>query len=91
MNTYREQELENKAKEKINEYSAAATSAIQESEEKAKDRVAELEKKFRQGQEQVRQAVSNVDKQLHQNPWPIVSAVAIGAIFFGFLLGRRND
>jgi ElaB/YqjD/DUF883 family membrane-anchored ribosome-binding protein len=94
MNTYtKEKDLENTAKEKINEYASSADAAIRQGESKAKESVAELEKKLRQGQEQLRQAVSTVDKQLHQNPWPIVSAVAIGAIFLGFILGtsRRND
>jgi ElaB/YqjD/DUF883 family membrane-anchored ribosome-binding protein len=91
MNTYREKELENAAKEKISDYASSAESAISQGEGRAKEAVAELEKKFRQGQEQFKQYASSVDKQLHQNPWPIVSAVAIGCVFLGFLMGTKKD
>jgi ElaB/YqjD/DUF883 family membrane-anchored ribosome-binding protein len=93
MNTYREKELENAAKEKISDYASTANTAIRQGEERAKDTVADLERKVRQGQEQLRNAVSNMDKQLHSNPWPIVSAVAVGCIFLGFIMGtsKRND
>jgi ElaB/YqjD/DUF883 family membrane-anchored ribosome-binding protein len=94
MNTYKEKELENAAKEKINEFGSSATSAIRQGEERSKDAIAELERKLRQGQDQIKQVASTVDKQLHSNPWPIVSAVAVGAVFLGFIMGtssRRND
>jgi ElaB/YqjD/DUF883 family membrane-anchored ribosome-binding protein len=93
MNTYKEKELENSAKEKISDYASSAQSAIRQGEEKSKDAIAELERKLRQGQEQIKQVASSVDKQLHSNPWPIVSAVAVGAIFLGFIMGtsRRID
>ncbi len=91
MNTYKEKEFENTAKEKISDYASSAETAIRQGEGKAKEAAADFEKKFRQGQEQLKQYASSVDKQLHQNPWPIVSAVAIGCIFLGFLMGTKKD
>jgi ElaB/YqjD/DUF883 family membrane-anchored ribosome-binding protein len=94
MNTYtKEKDMENAAKEKISEYASSAEAALRQGESKTRESMAELEKKVRQGQEQLKQALTSVDKQLHQNPWPIVSAVAVACIFFGFFMGtsKRND
>jgi len=61
---------------------------ISDGEEKLKHAASEAQKRFRQGQEQVQQLISQADKQLHENPWPIVAGVALGCLFLGFFAGN---
>jgi len=32
----------------------------------------------------------NVDEQVHENPWPYISGVAVAALLIGFILGRSK-
>ncbi|MFA5866083.1 MAG: hypothetical protein WC975_15530 [Phycisphaerae bacterium] len=43
------------------------------------------------GQEQVRDAASRVDKNVHASPWSYLGGVALGALILGYLLGRKSD
>ena len=64
--------------------------AVKEGEDRVKGVVHELENKLKKGQEQAQKAFENVDKKLHENPWPIVGGVAIGCILLGFIMGSRR-
>lgn len=71
---------ENPVRGKAEEY-------MQQAEAQARDAISELEKKLRHGQENFRQLFSTADKQLHENPWPIVTSLAAGCLFLGFIIG----
>ena len=43
-----------------------------------------------EGEEKLRDVASEVDDRVHENPWPYISGVAIGALLFGFILGSSS-
>jgi len=65
-------------------------SAIEQGESRIKHAVSEIENKLKHGQEQAEQLFSTVDKQLHQNPWPIVVGVAASCLLLGVILGKSK-
>ena len=73
-------------KEKENDFSRT----VQQGEDKLKAAACDAQKKLKQGQEQIQQLISQADKQLHENPWPIVAGVAVGCLFLGFLAGNSR-
>ena len=66
------------------------SSAIRQGEEKVKDTICDSEQKLREKQDQLKQYISIADKNLHENPWPIVTGVAVGCLLVGFLAGRQR-
>lgn len=65
-------------------------SAVQQGEEKAKDIAANAQKMLKQGQEQVGKIAGTLDKQVRDNPWPIIAGVAIGSFLLGSLISKSN-
>ena len=43
-----------------------------------------------EGEEKLRDVASEVDDRVHENPWPYIGGVAIGALLFGFILGSSS-
>ncbi len=43
------------------------------------------------GEEKVKEIATQVDQNVHNNPWPYIGAAAILGLFMGLLLGRRRD
>ena len=43
---------------------------------------------FDQGKERVGDLASNVDTNVHRNPWPYLGGTALGFLILGFSLGR---
>lgn len=41
------------------------------------------------GLEKTREISQEVDKNVHQNPWPYIGGTAIISLLFGYILGRR--
>lgn len=37
-----------------------------------------------------RKAARTIEKRVHKDPWRIMGWTAVGAIFFGYLLGRKE-
>jgi ElaB/YqjD/DUF883 family membrane-anchored ribosome-binding protein len=74
-------------KERLGEY---ASSAIEQGQEKAKETLAELEMQIKHAQDQLNKLTANVDKQLRENPWPIVVGVGLGCLLLGTLLGASK-
>jgi ElaB/YqjD/DUF883 family membrane-anchored ribosome-binding protein len=68
-----------------------ARSAGQQVQEKSKDIVGDAQKKIKEGQEQVGKVIETLDKQLRENPWPIVAGVAIGAFILGSIVSKSNN
>ena len=50
----------------------------------------DLQSMLKQGQEQAGQLVKALDKQVKDNPWPIIAGVAIGAFLLGTISGRST-
>ena len=64
--------------------------SLKQGEEYVKEFTQEAQEQIKQGREQLRKIVSEIDKKAHENPWPIVGGVAIGCVLIGFLLGSRR-
>ena len=43
-----------------------------------------------EGEERIREVASDVDESVHENPWPYIGGVAIGALLLGFILGTSS-
>ena len=67
-----------------------AQNAIDQGEDKVRSALYEAERRLREGKKQVTQWATDVDKQAHDNPWPIIAGVGIGCLLLGVILGRRN-
>ena len=48
------------------------------------------EKFARDGRQKVERAATELDKQVHANPWKYIGGAAVGALIVGFLLGGRS-
>src|SRR3990167_3882026 len=66
-------------------------------QESASDRIADfnrLKKQaqvvIEQGSEKAKEAVTDLDKKVHQNPWPYIGGAAVGALLLGYLLGSSK-
>ncbi len=59
-------------------------------EEKARGAISDVSQKLKQGQEIVQEKFEEVDKKLHENPWPILAAVAITSLLLGFIMGNSR-
>ena len=68
-----------------------AQSAIHDGQEKVKKTAEQLQDDFKQGKEQVGQWASTVDRQLRENPWPIVVGVGLGCLILGAILGTKKN
>ncbi len=66
-------------------------SAIRQGEDKVKGFASDANKKLKQGEDQLQQIIATVDKQLHANPWPVVTGVAVAALLVGFIAGSRRN
>jgi ElaB/YqjD/DUF883 family membrane-anchored ribosome-binding protein len=42
-------------------------------------------------EEKVKEIATNVDQNVHENPWPYIGAAAIFGLILGISLGRRRD
>lgn len=67
------------------------TSTTQKGEEKLRQAIGDWDQKIKQGTDTVKNVVADVDKQLHQNPWPVVAGVAITFLFLGYVMGGRKQ
>jgi len=67
-----------------------ARSSGQQAEEKGKEIAANAQKMLKQGQEQAGKAFESLDKQVRQNPWPVIAGVAVGAFLLGSLVSKSN-
>ncbi len=43
-----------------------------------------------EGGEKLKEAASEIDERVHENPWPYIGGVAIGALLLGFILGGSS-
>lgn len=40
--------------------------------------------------EKAREIAHDVDKSVHQNPWPYIAGAAVGGMLLGYILGRNR-
>ena len=64
----------------------------------AKTKVAEAKKyretaeeMFEEGAEQLKDVAGDVDRKVHENPWPYVGGAALAALLLGFIMGNSKD
>lgn len=43
-----------------------------------------------EGEEKLRDVVTEVDERVHENPWSYIGGVAVGALMLGFILGSSS-
>ena len=43
-----------------------------------------------EGEEKVREVVSDLDENVRDNPWPYISGIAVGTLLLGFILGSSS-
>jgi ElaB/YqjD/DUF883 family membrane-anchored ribosome-binding protein len=59
-------------------------------DERIRNVMQDVENKLKQGQDKIKTVAAGVDKQLRDNPWPIVAGVAVGCILVGFIMGANK-
>lgn len=59
---------------------AAARKRTMEAAQQAKDL----------GLVKAKEIAADVDEQVHENPWPYISGVAVAALLIGYILGRNK-
>jgi len=64
---------------------------IEQGEEKLKSTAHDIQRQLVQGREQVQKLIGQADKQLHENPWPVVAGVAVSCLFLGFIVGTGRS
>jgi ElaB/YqjD/DUF883 family membrane-anchored ribosome-binding protein len=89
-NTYTNKETENQNNNRENKNDYISSMANQ-GEEKVKSALSEMEIKMKQSEEQLRRVATTVDKQLRENPWPVVGGVAAVCLLFGFIMGSKRN
>jgi len=65
-------------------------SNFEQGEHRIKDALCEAEKKMKQGHEEITKWATDVDKQAHENPWPLVTGIGIGCLLLGVILGKSK-
>ena len=65
-------------------------SAGQQIEQKSKDIVGDAQKMLKEEKERISKVIETVDKQVRENPWPVVAGVGIGAFLLGCLIGKSR-
>lgn len=61
-----------------------------ENQDRIKNVMADMENKIKIGQDKIKTVAADVDKQLHENPWPVVAEVAVGCVLLGYILGANK-
>ena len=68
-----------------------ASSDIRHSLDSAKKSAVEAAAKAKNiSEEKMKVLATEVDKNVHANPWPYVGGVAIGSLLLGYILGKKD-
>ncbi len=59
-------------------------------EEGVKGVVSELQHKMEEGKEKASEFMSAVDKQVRDNPWPVIAGVAVGSFLLASLISKSR-
>lgn len=74
--------------DKAKEYSQ---SAMEQGESNLKQALGEAEKKLKEGHDQATKWASTIDKQVHDNPWPLVAGVSVACFLLGLIIGKSKE
>lgn len=66
-------------------------STLDQGESRLKVALSEAESKIKKGREQMTKWASDVDKQAHENPWPLVAGVGVGFLLLGLVIGKSKQ
>lgn len=66
-------------------------STLERGEDRLKSAYSEAENKIKQGREQVTKWATDVDKQAHENPWPLVAGAGVACLLLGIILGKSKN
>jgi ElaB/YqjD/DUF883 family membrane-anchored ribosome-binding protein len=89
-NDYNNRQGQGQGQTAADKASEFARSAVQQAEEKGKNIAGDAQKMLKQGQEQAGKVMESLDKQVRDNPWPIIAGVAIGAFLLGSLMSKSS-
>ena len=82
-------------KDKAQDLQDQAEDTAQDLKSRVQDTAKNLQKTAQQWQKQAvktsRRAAQATDEYVHDNPWTVITSVAIGCFALGFLLGRDRD
>jgi len=66
-------------------------SEVKHSFDSAKRSAAEAAAKAKDiGEEKVKELATQVDKNVHSNPWPFLAGSALFSLMLGYILGKKN-
>ncbi len=66
-------------------------SSLMKSLSSAKERTLEAATRAKDATiEKAREVACNVDKNVHENPWPYIGGAAVGGVLLGYILGRNR-
>ena len=79
---------ENASEKNWEDTAASAKHKLEEKYQNVKQKSAEA---LQKGEETVKKTISDVDRRLHENPWPYLAGVAVSALLLGFIMGGKRD
>ncbi|MEJ2588878.1 MAG: hypothetical protein P8165_15145 [Deltaproteobacteria bacterium] len=83
-------ELNEMFSQKYSDLKSAVRKAEAQLSESAKDRAHRLGEVKDATMERVKDTAREVDRKVHESPWPILGSIVAGALLIGFLLGRKK-
>ncbi len=84
-----EAELKRLMKDKYGNLKSFVTGLESEAEQKAYSGFEKVKDLERRGEERARKSVQDVDQCVHEQPWKAMGFAAVGALFLGYLMGRK--
>ncbi len=75
------------ASDKASEFTRSAGQKV---EEKGKEMAGDAQKMLREGKEQAGEFMCALNKQVRENPWPVIAGVAVGSFLLASLMNKAS-